>query len=81
MNNIAQDVIQAYERSLVKIILYCIAELPFQFGMKRIVQVLRGSKSSFVIDHEIYKLDMYGILPNFRSAYLDRVIEKMREQG
>ena len=81
MNNFAQDVIQAYERSLVKIILYCIAELPFQFGMKRIVQVLRGSKSSFVIDHEIYKLDMYGILPNFRSAYLDRVIEKMREQG
>ena len=81
MNNIAQDVIQAYEQSLVKIILYCIAELPFQFGMKRIVQVLRGSKSSFVIDHEIYKPDMYGILPNFRAAYLDRVIEKMREQG
>jgi uncharacterized protein YpbB len=49
--------------------------------MKRIVQVLRGSKTSFVIDHEINKLDMYGILPNFRSAYLDRVIEKMREQG
>ena len=37
MNNIAQDVIQAYEQSLVKIILYCIAELPFQFGMKRVV--------------------------------------------
>ena len=81
MQNDAQDVTQAYEQSLVKIILYCIAELPFQFGMKRIVQVLRGSKSSFVIDHEIYKLDMYGILPNFRVAYLNRVIEKMCEQG
>jgi len=63
----------------VKIILCCISDLPFQFGKNKLIRVLTGSKSSFVIDYEIYKLEVYGILPNFRHAYLETVINKMQE--
>ena len=43
--------------------------------------VLRGSKSSYVIDHNLYLLDMYGILPDFKVKYLNCVLESMQEQG
>lgn len=79
MNPTTQEVIGNYERALVKIILCCITQLPFQFGKKRVCGVLKGTKSSFVIDHEIYKLEVYGILPNFRQAYLTAIIDKMLE--
>jgi len=73
-NKVTQEVIRGYGQSLVKIILCCSPELPFQFGKNKLIRVLTGSKSSFVIDHEIY-----GILPNFRHAYLETVINKMQE--
>jgi len=77
----AKEVIKEYERSLVKVILYCIHELPFSFGKKKIIGVLRGSKSSYVIDHDLYQLDMYGILPDFKVKYLNCVLERMLEEG
>jgi uncharacterized protein YpbB len=77
----AKEIIKEYERSLVKVILYCICELPFSFGKQKIIGVLRGSKSSFVIDHELYQLDMYGILPDYKVKYLNFVLERMQDQG
>lgn len=79
MNKVTQEVIRSYEQSLVKIILCCISDLPLQFGKNKVIRVLTGSKSSFVIDHEIYVLEMYGILPNFRQTYLESVIDMMQE--
>jgi ATP-dependent DNA helicase RecQ len=34
-----------------------------------------------VIDHELYLLEMYGILPDFKVKYLKSVIEKMQVHG
>ena len=34
-----------------------------------------------MIDHELYQLEMYGILPDFKAKYLRSVIELMQEQG
>ena len=81
MRTNSKEIIKGYEQSLVKVILYCISELPFSFGTKKVIGVLRGSKSAYVIDHELYQLEMYGILPNFKVKYLRSVIEKMQEQG
>lgn len=81
MQTKSKELIKGYEQSLVKIILNCVSELPFSFGKKKIVGVLRGSKSSYVIDHKLYQLDMYGILPDFKVKYLYCVLEKMQEQG
>ncbi|MFC1923202.1 RQC domain-containing protein [Chloroflexota bacterium] len=81
MQTKSNEIIKGYEQSLVKIILYCISELPFSFGTKKVIGVLRGSKSAYVIDHELYQLEMYGILPDFKVKYLKSVIEKMLEQG
>ncbi len=77
----SQDVIQDYEQALIKIILGCIKELPLSFGIKKVTGVLRGSKSIFIIDHELYKLDSYGILPTFKTKYLKTIIEKMIKHG
>jgi ATP-dependent DNA helicase RecQ len=81
MQTKSQELIKGYEQSLVKMILYCISELPFSFGTKKVIGVLRGSKSAYVIDHDLYQLEMYGILPYFKVKYLKSVIDKMQEQG
>jgi len=81
MQTKSKELIKGYEQSLVKMILYCISELPFSFGTKKVIGVLRGSKSAYVIDHDLYQLEMYGILPYFKVKYLKSVIDKMQEQG
>jgi ATP-dependent DNA helicase RecQ len=81
MKTKAEELIKGYEQSLVKVIHKCNEELPFSFGKKKIVGVLRDSKSSYVIDHKLYQLNMYGILPDFKVKYLYCVLEKMQEQG
>jgi len=74
-------IIQDYEISLARIVLYGILELPNSFGIQKVSGFLRGSKSSFVIDNELYLLDMYGVLPNFNANYLKAIINKLLENG
>lgn len=75
-----KEVIQNYEKALARVILYGVQELPFSFGVKKVIRFLKGSKSSFVIDHELYRLNMYGILPAFTTKYLTSIIERLLEQ-
>jgi len=81
MQTKSKEIIKGYEQSLIKIILFCISELPFSFETKKVIGVLRGSKSAYVINHDLYQLEMYGILPDFKVKYLKSVIERMQEQG
>jgi ATP-dependent DNA helicase RecQ len=74
-------VIQDYEKALARVILYGIQELPFSYGIQKVTRFLRGTKSSFVINKELYQLDMYGVLPNFRVEYLRVIIDKLLKQG
>lgn len=73
--------IQDYENTLVKIMLYAIQELPKAFGIHKVARFLKGSKSLFVIENELYELDMYGVLQNFKTRNLKTIISKLLEQG
>jgi len=72
-----QDIFQNYENAICKIILYCIHELPFPLGMKRTVSVLKGTKSSFNIDYNLYNLATFSALRGFTNEELEIIIENL----
>jgi ATP-dependent DNA helicase RecQ len=70
-----QEIISEYEQSLIKIILYCLTELPFPLGIKKTIAVLKGTKSTFIIDNNMNKLISFSLLSPFSSNHLRRIIE------
>lgn len=66
--------IRDYENAVGKIILYCIAELPFSLGIRKTISVLKGSKSSFIIDHDLHNLETYSAFPTFAGEQLRTII-------
>lgn len=59
------NLLNSYETAISKIVLCCVNELPFPLGISRITRVLKGSKSSFIIDHDLTRLDTYAAFSNF----------------
>ena len=79
MDTNIQEIVQDFEVAVSKIVLYCIAELPFPLGMKKTISVLQGSKSSFVIKHGLYELETFALLPMFSGEQLNTIIEGLIE--
>ena len=70
-------IIKDYESAVARGILYCVKELPFSLGINKLVDVLRGAKSTFVIDYKLYELETFSMFPNFTKKQLSTVIENM----
>jgi len=77
MNRTIEKLIQDYEGTVSKIILYCVTEMPFALGIKKTISVLKGSKSTFIIDHELHNLATYSILSTFTEKQLRTIIEAL----
>jgi ATP-dependent DNA helicase RecQ len=77
MNVNIKTLIQDYESAVCKIILYCITELPFPLGIKKIISVLKGSKSIFIINYELHNLATYSIFSTFTAEYLRTIMEAL----
>lgn len=69
-----------YETTVSKIILYCVTEFPFSLGINKTIQILRGSKSSFIIDYNLNKLNSYAVFTNFTKKRLERYIRTLIDQ-
>ncbi len=75
MDATIKKLIQDYERLVCKIILYCVTELPFSLGIKKTISVLKGSKSTFIINHDLHNLATYSAFPTFTGEQLRTIIE------
>jgi len=72
-----EKLIQDYEHIISKIVLYCITELPFPLGIKKTISLLKGSKSTFIIEHQLHNLRTYSILSTFTRDQLRVIIESL----
>jgi ATP-dependent DNA helicase RecQ len=77
MNANIKTLIQDYESVVCKIILHCITELPFPLGIKKTISVLKGSKSTFIINYELHDLATYSTFPTFTGEQLRTIIEAL----
>jgi len=77
MNETIEKLIQDYERAVCKIILYCVTELPFSLGINKTISVLKGSKSTFIINHNLHNLATYSAFQTFTGEQLRTIIEAL----
>jgi len=77
MNANIKTLIQDYESAVCKIILYCVIELPFPLGIKKTISVLKGSKSTFIINYGLHNLATYSLFPTFTGEQLRTIIEAL----
>lgn len=80
-NEIILKIISDYEIAIIKIILYCLTELPFPLGINKTISVLKGTKSTFVIDHQLNKLSTFSVLSSFSKEQLSSIINILIELG
>lgn len=73
------SLITEYESIVAKFILYCVYQLPINVGAQKVIDVLRGSRSSFILDHELNMLSTYSILSNFNRESLGAMIKFLIE--
>ena len=71
------SIIKNYENSVARGILYCVKELPFSLGINKLIDVLKGAKSTFVLEYKLYELETFSLFPNFTKKQLTTVIENM----
>ncbi len=77
----AKKLIKDYETATCKIVLCCVAELPFPLGIEKTIAVLRGSKSAFVAKHKLHLLPTYSVLVTFAKENLKAVIDNLVKLG
>lgn len=70
-----QKIVSDYEYALTRIILACINELPFPLGIKKTISVLRGLKSTFVIEHNLNQLETFSVLSSFSREGISTIID------
>lgn len=80
-NEIILKIISDYEIAIIKIILYCLTELPFPLRINKTISVLKGIKSTFVIDHQLNKLSTFSVLSSFSKEQLSSIINILIELG
>jgi ATP-dependent DNA helicase RecQ len=79
MDTDIETIISDYESAVCRIILYCVAELPFHLGINKTISVLKGSKSTFIINYKLNNLETYSLLSTFAAKELRAIIGTLVE--
>ena len=61
--------------------LYCLMELPFPMGVKKIIDLLKGNRSSYIINNELHLLASFSALPGFTRDQLSDLIDLYINRG
>lgn len=72
--------IKDYESIVAKIILYTIFVIPNKLGKNKIIDIIKGSKSNYVIENNYQKLRSYSLLADFSKRRLNDVLDILLEK-
>lgn len=72
--------IEDYESVIAKVILYNIFIMPNRLGKNKIIDILKGSKSNYIVDNNFNKLNTYSILADFSKRRLNDIIDVLMEK-
>lgn len=64
-----------------RILLSAVARMQGEWGMTTVAAVLRGSTSKKLVEHDLDKLSVWGMLAEFRQAQLVGMLEALLEAG
>lgn len=76
-----QKILADYEKTIARLVLFSLTERPFPLGMKKTIDLLKGNKSSFAINHELNKLHTFSALPGFTRDQLSDIMDILINNG
>ena len=69
-----EELVDSCESAIARIVIYCVRELPFPMGINNTIGILKGSKSSFILDYNLNNLFTYSIFADFSKKKLEHFI-------
>lgn len=69
--------IEEYEFSIAKIILLCIKNLEFGLGANKLAQILVGTQTKLITDHELQNNPAYSLLKQYSQKDVKSVMEAL----
>lgn len=79
--DLLEQLINAYESLIAKISLYCVRELPFKVDIGKLSEILRGSRSAFILDHDLHRLPTFSVFSNLKKEDLEAMISHLISAG
>jgi len=80
-NKLISSLLSEYEQTIARLILFSMTELPFPLGVKKTIDVLKGNKSSFTINHGLNKLHTFSVLPGYTRDQLSDMLDILINNG
>ncbi len=80
-DNCVDHHLMADETVLVQKVLSCVIRLKQQFGVKHVIDVLRGAKTKAILERGHDQLSTYNLLPELSEADLRLLIDHLIEDG
>ncbi len=80
-NKLINSLLSEYEQTIARLVLFSMTELPFPLGVKKTIDVLKGNKSSFTINHGLNKLHTFSVLPGYTRDQLSDMLDILINNG
>jgi ATP-dependent DNA helicase RecQ len=80
-NELINRLFAEYEQTIARLVLYNLTELPFPLGVKKTIDLLKGNKSTFVINHGLNKLLTFSVLPGFTRDQISDMLDILINNG
>lgn len=80
-NKLINSLLSEYEQTVARLVLFSMTELPFPLGVKKTIDVLKGNKSSFTINHGLNKLHTFSVLPGYTRDQLSDMLDILINNG
>ena len=81
LKNLIDELLADYEKTIARLILFCHIELPFPLGVKKTIDVLKGNKSNFVVNHSLNKLHTFSVMPGFTRDQVSDMLDILINSG
>lgn len=74
-------ILRAYEESVASMVLYSFTEFPFQMGVKRIIDFLKGNRNAFALNNELNLLSTFSALPGYTRDQISDILDTFIKSG
>ncbi|MBW6497696.1 MAG: HRDC domain-containing protein [Bacteroidales bacterium] len=80
-SELINSLLSEYEQTIARLVLFSLTELPFPLGVKKTIDVLKGNKSAFTINHSLNKLYTFSVLPGYTRDQLSDMLDILINNG
>ena len=71
----------AHDESVARIVLQCLSDLAVPCDLMRLLAVVRGRESRFIVENDLHYNSMYGALGHISPSYLHTLVNALHAKG